>query len=214
PASGSARRVWPSYFSARIAAPIAPSYSAAEQTPSSPLHSRGSGAFASARQCAHKKLPTRSQPTQCGGNNRSRPQSASWCARSETRCARDGRSTVAAHRSIHVSRCADSEMGTAPGFARLNAPQYTRFDQDDHRWTEQHDPDRREDQQHHRDDHLNRRLLRFFLRALAPLDAHLVRLDAENLDDTYTQLLCLDQRRDKAGHVRNFHPARHITQGL
>src|SRR4051795_4627927 len=53
----------------------------------------------------------------------------------------------------------------------------------DHRRTEHDDEQRREDAEHHRDEHLDRRLLRPLLSELTALDPHLVGLRPEDTAD-------------------------------
>jgi hypothetical protein len=57
-------------------------------------------------------------------------------------------------------------------------------------------------------------LLCSFLSALASFDTHLVRLNTQNLSDTHTQLVCLDDRRTEVAEVRHVNAFRHITHGV
>src|SRR6266849_2413844 len=86
--------------------------------------------------------------------------------------------------------------------------------QDQRGRAEQDDPQRREDAADHRQHHLQRRLRGLFLRPLAPLAAHLVSLDAQDLADAGAELLRLDDRLDEVVQVLDAAAPAHLVHGL
>ena len=86
-------------------------------------------------------------------------------------------------------------------------------DQDDRR-SEDDDEQRREDASDEREQHLDRCLGGHLLRALASLDAELLRLDLEHLADRDAQLLGLDDRADEVGQRRHLGPRHDVAQGV
>src|SRR3979411_1177676 len=87
------------------------------------------------------------------------------------------------------------------GSSQEGVPPLPRLEQDQRRRSEQDDPQRREDAADHRQHHLQRRLGRLFLGALAALAPHLVGLDAEDFSDAGAELLRLDDGLDEVVQV-------------
>ena len=96
---------------------------------------------------------------------------------------------------------------------RLRGRRGSMHDQDDRR-AEDDDEQRREDAPDEREQHLDRRLGRLLLGALAALDAQLLGLDLEHLADRDAQLLGLDDRADEVGERRDLGARDDVPQRL
>ena len=79
---------------------------------------------------------------------------------------------------------------------------------------EDDDEQRREDAADEREQHLDRRLGRHLLGALAALDPELLGLDLEHLGDRHAELLGLDDRADEVGQRRDLGARDDVAQGL